>query len=155
MTQFNIVLFEPEIPPNTGNIMRLCSAASLRLHLIEPLGFTLDDKQLKRASLDYILDEPPTLHANIHQFLNTIPDSTRVFLCTTKAQTIYSDIQYQFNDTFIFGPETRGLPSTILDIYPMSQKIKIPMRKAARSLNLANAVSIIAYEALRQTGFSF
>lgn len=153
---FNVVLYQPEIPPNTGNIMRLCVNTGCKLHLIKPLGFTLDEKQLKRANLDYEMTQPPFLYDSFDEYINntnTYQDENRIFLCTTKATTLYSDIVYKPNDSFVFGPETRGLPQDLLIQYPDDQKILIPMHIQARSLNLSNAVAIIVYEAWRQQGF--
>lgn len=150
---FNIVLYQPEIPPNTGNIIRLCVNSGCTLHLIEPLGFRVDDKQLKRAGLDYINKAQILLYPSIEKFLETIPNTDRIFCCTTKASTIYSNINYKAHDTFLFGPETKGLPLQILAQYPIQQKIKIPMTKNGRSLNLATAVGIIMFEAWRQINF--
>lgn len=149
---FKIVLFEPEIPPNTGNIMRLAANTGCALHLIKPLGFTLNDKYLKRAGLDYIDRAIYFTHSNFDDFLLSCKHE-RVFLCSTKASTVYTNINFQPEDTLVFGPETRGLPTTLLDSFPNSQKIYIPMNKNGRSLNLANAVAIVVYEAWRQNGF--
>ena len=107
-SMFNIVLFTPEIPPNTGNIMRLCANSGCKLHLIEPLGFSLDDKQVKRAGLDYIPKTTINIYKSLEQYMDTVKDKTRIFCCTTKAETFYSDIQYKDNDIFLFGPETMG-----------------------------------------------
>lgn len=148
----NIVLFEPEIPPNTGSIMRLAVNSGCLLHLIKPLGFSLDDKLLRRAGLDYIPKSSYFVHENFESFLSEIKPK-RVFLCSTKAKTIYANVAYEQNDTFVFGPETRGLPTTLLNSYAEENKIYIPMQKDGRSLNLAMAVSIIIYEAWRQVGF--
>lgn len=159
---FNIVLFEPEIPPNTGNIIRLCAVTGCSLHLIKPLGFQLDDKNLKRAGLDYTLNVPIKIYNNFQDYLSQIAQnhsdqysqiSKRIYLCSTKAQTKYNQIEFKEGDAFVFGPETRGLPQEILNAYPENQKIRIPMLPNSRSLNLANSVSIIVYEALRQQNF--
>lgn len=161
---FNIVLYQPEIPPNTGNIMRLSANTGCKLHLIEPLGFSFDDKHLRRAGLDYILPYPPIFHQSFDDYckynslqlsnlkIASVAHST-IYLCSTKGSCIYADIAYKPGDSFIFGPETRGLPEAILQSFPSNQKIKIPMKAPSRSLNLANAVSIIVYEAWRQQGF--
>ncbi|QEK11842.1 tRNA (uridine(34)/cytosine(34)/5-carboxymethylaminomethyluridine(34)-2'-O)-methyltransferase TrmL [Crassaminicella thermophila] len=149
----NIVLFEPEIPPNTGNIARTCAATGSRLHLIKPLGFSIDDKHLKRAGLDYwdLLD----LHVyeNIYELFNIYKDA-KFFFATTKAKKFYTDMKYEDECFIVFGKETAGLPKEIL-MNNMDTSIKIPMveNERARSLNLANSVNIILYEALRQTGF--
>lgn len=150
---FNIVLYQPEIPPNTGNIIRLGVNTDCKIHLIEPLGFTLDDKHLKRAGLDYKEKLEVICYASFDEYVKSVQDKDRVFLCTTKATTVYSDIKYQSNDSFVFGPETRGLPEKLLKEYPNNQKIIIPMSKNGRSLNLATSVSVIVYEALRQQNF--
>lgn len=149
---FNIVLYQPEIPPNTGNIMRLCVNVGCKLHLIKPLGFDLSEKNLKRANLDYKLAVPPMLYDNFAEYQSKNMDS-RIFLCSTKATTTYSDIQFQPGDSFVFGPETRGLPLDILNLFPNEKKIIIPMQPNARSLNLANSVAVIVYEAWRQHNF--
>lgn len=144
-----IALYEPEIPPNTGNIIRLCANAGTTLHLIYPLGFDLDSKQCRRAGLDYHEWAAVKTHENYAAFLSHCGDA-RIFGCTTKATQYYTTPQYQPGDVFLFGPETRGLPATILDTLSDTQKIKIPMKPNSRSLNLSNAAAIITYEALRQ-----
>ncbi len=148
---FSIVLFEPEIPPNTGNIIRLCANTGCDLHLIEPLGFELEEKQLKRAGLDY------------HEYasLQTWPDfdrfcaahDGRLISFSTRDSRKYSDFDYQRNDAFIFGAETRGLPQWIRDQIPSENRLTIPMQPHSRSLNLANSVSVVVYEAWRQHAF--
>jgi len=149
---FNIVLYQPEIPGNTGNIIRLCANTGCTLHLIEPLGFQLTDKHLKRAGLDYNPMVPIHRYESLEQYLNTHKDS-KIYLCTTKGNTNYSNVNFAIGDTFVFGPETRGLPVEILVNYSDSQKIRIPMQQPTRSLNLANAVSVVVYEAWRQSSF--
>ncbi len=148
----NVVLFEPEIPPNTGNIIRLCANSGAHLHLIHPLGFTLDEKSLRRAGLDYRDLTEVTEHANFNEFINKAQPQ-RVFACTTKAQQHHNQPSYQDNDFLLFGPETRGLPDDILSQFKAEDKIRIPMRAASRSLNLSNACAIILFEAWRQQGF--
>ncbi|WP_455209538.1 tRNA (uridine(34)/cytosine(34)/5-carboxymethylaminomethyluridine(34)-2'-O)-methyltransferase TrmL [Kaarinaea lacus] len=149
---FRIVLVEPEIPPNTGNIIRLSANCGATLHLIKPLGFDLSDKKLRRAGLDYHDLAHVTVHESLEAFYSTVhPD--RVFACSTKGTTNFSDVQYQPGDTFIFGPETRGLPLTFLQSLPKDSVIRIPMLKGSRSLNLSNAAAIIIYEAWRQNNF--
>ncbi|MBV8803004.1 MAG: tRNA (uridine(34)/cytosine(34)/5-carboxymethylaminomethyluridine(34)-2'-O)-methyltransferase TrmL [Gammaproteobacteria bacterium] len=148
-----IVLFEPEIPPNTGNIIRLCANTGAILHLIHPLGFAPNDKQLKRAGLDYHEWARVHHHQSYEHFINDVKPS-RVFACSTHGTHQYVDVEYQANDVLLFGPETRGLPKKLLNQLPERQVIRIPMLKDSRSLNLSNAVAIIAYEALRQIGFS-
>lgn len=147
----NIVLVEPEIPPNTGNIARLCVGVGAKLHLVKPLGFVLDDKYLKRAGLDYwhLLDL--TIYEDYEDFENKNPEGQR-FLATTKASRSYSDIQYPSNCYLLFGKETKGLSDNILKRYPDSL-IRLPMKKDFRSLNLSNSVAVVTYEVLRQWGF--
>lgn len=144
-----IALYEPEIPPNTGNIIRLAVNTDCELHLIEPLGFSIDDRQLKRAGLDYHNQVQLKVHASLEDFLVTTIHQS-VYAITTKGSTLYTDVSYRLNDVLLFGPETRGLPDNILEQFPM---VTIPMLTTERSLNLANAVSIVAYEAWRQLGF--
>ena len=148
----HIVLFQPEIPPNTGNIIRLCANTGAQLHLIHPMGFTLNDKACRRAGLDYHEWARIKEYSSWQDFQknNTSP---RCFACSTKASRPYSAIQYQEGDTLIFGPETRGLPNDLLARWPDDKKIRIPMKANSRSLNLSNAVSVILYEAWRQLGF--
>ena len=149
----NIVLFEPEIPPNTGNIIRLCANTGFQLHLIEPLGFTWDDKSLRRAGLDYHEFAAIKRYKNYQAFiLNEAP--ARLFALTTKGTPAHSAVTYQAGDYLLFGPETRGLPMEILDSLPKNQKIRIPMQPDSRSMNLSNAVSVVVYEAWRQLGYS-
>ena len=148
----NIVLFEPEIPPNTGNIIRLCANAGFALHLIHPLGFRLEEKRLRRAGLDY--SELTTVREYQHwQHFDEDGPKGRRFACTTKGRTRYTAPAYTKDDVLIFGPESRGLPSEMLESLAAEQKIRIPMQTGSRSLNLANAVSIIAFEAWRQMDF--
>jgi tRNA (cytidine/uridine-2'-O-)-methyltransferase len=148
---FHIVLFEPEIPPNTGNIIRLCANTGSMLHLIHPLGFALDEKRLRRAGLDYREWASVQEHPTLEEFLKS--HDGRVFALSTKAQRNYSDVRYQESDTFIFGPESRGLPMSFLDTLPLEQKLRIPMVQNSRSLNLSNSAAIVIYEAWRQMGF--
>lgn len=147
----HIVLYQPEIPQNTGNIARLCAATQVELHLIEPLGFFWDDQRLKRAGLDYWELVNIKRHLNFETYRGQYPEQ-RLFYATTKGQRLYSEVNYQINDSIVFGPETRGLPRKILNLDP-ERNIKIPMFQEARSLNLANSVGIILYEALRQQNF--
>jgi len=146
---FDIALFEPEIPPNTGNIMRLCANTGARLHLIEPLGFDLDDRQLRRAGLDYREYARVTTHKSIEEMTRVL-NPGRVLAVTTKGGVTVSDVKYEDDDLILFGPETRGLPGKILDNLPPEQKIRIPMLANSRSLNLSNAVAVVVYEAWRQ-----
>lgn len=149
--RLNIVLVEPEIPPNTGNVARLCAATGATLHLVKPLGFSIDDKQLKRAGLDYwhLLDI--IIYENFEDFESKNPAGQR-YLATTKGGRAYTDIQYQAGGYLLFGKETKGLAPYIIDRYP-DTALRLPMREEARSLNLSNSVAVIVYEALRQWGF--
>ena len=149
----NIVLFEPEIPPNTGNIIRLCANTGFALHLIEPLGFTWDDKRLRRAGLDYHEFAAVKRH---HDYAAFLADEApgRLFALTTKGTPAHSAVTYQAGDYLLFGPETRGLPALILDKLPAEQKIRIPMQPGSRSMNLSNAVSVVVYEAWRQLAYA-
>ena len=148
----NIVLFEPEIPPNTGNIMRLAANTGFQLHLIEPLGFELEDKLLRRAGLDYRQWADIKSYENYQQFLNSC-EFNNLYAFTTRAQRIYSEVAFSPDDALLFGPETRGLPAEILDSLEGDNKLRIPMVSTSRSLNLSNTVSIVVYEAWRQQGF--
>lgn len=145
-----IALYQPEIPPNTGNIMRLCANTGTILHLIHPLGFVLDDKRMRRAGLDY-QDQAMVHHYPDDAAFFEQHGHQRIFCCSTKATQLYSDVTYQAGDILLFGPETRGLPAHLLTQYPA---IRIPMLPASRSLNLSNAAAIILYEAWRQLDFS-
>ena len=147
----NIVLVEPEIPNNTGNISRTCAVTGSSLHLVRPLGFSTDDKHLKRAGLDYWQYLDLHYYDSFDEVLQTYPNG-RFFFATTKAKRFYTDISVQKDDFLVFGKETAGLPKAILEAYP-EQIIRIPMGKDIRSLNLANSVAIILYEALRQQGW--
>ena len=149
---FSIALFEPEIPPNTGNIIRLCANTGTQLHLIEPLGFSLDDKQLIRAGLDYHEYASIKTYANFDAFL-VQHKNHRIFAVTTKGSTPYQSGHYEKGDIFLFGPETRGLPESIRSQFDHDKKIRIPMAENSRSLNLSNAAAILLYEAWRQNGF--
>ncbi|MCG6969713.1 MAG: tRNA (uridine(34)/cytosine(34)/5-carboxymethylaminomethyluridine(34)-2'-O)-methyltransferase TrmL [Gammaproteobacteria bacterium] len=149
---FHIVLFEPEIPPNTGNIIRLCANCGAQLHLIEPLGFELSDRQVKRAGLDYHQLANVQQHASLAACWQVIQPK-RVYGCSTKGRKSYTEVEYQSGDVFLFGPETRGLPQGVLDTLGQEHVIRIPMLAGSRSLNLSNAVAIIVYEAWRQLGF--
>ena len=148
---FHIVLVEPEIPGNTGNISRLCAATGCHLHLVRPLGFTIDDKTLKRAGLDYWHLLTVSYHDNFAELQQLYP-SGRFFCHTTKTDKFYSDVAFQPGDFLVFGKETAGLPATILNQYP-NRCVRLPMIDGARSLNLSNAVAVSVYEALRQTGY--
>ncbi|ORT51953.1 RNA methyltransferase [Vibrio sp. qd031] len=153
---FDIALYEPEIAPNTGNIIRLCANCGANLHLIEPLGFDLEEKKVRRAGLDYHDLARVTRHKDFDAFMAYLEQRDqpyRLFACTTKTTGHHVDAQYQSGDVLLFGPETRGLPSEVIESLPMEQRIRIPMMPDARSLNLSNAVAIIAFEAWRQMGF--
>jgi len=149
---FHVALYQPEIPPNTGNIIRLCANMGAHLHLIHPLGFTPDDKKLQRAGLDYH-EWARVKHYKDYQHFLDCAQPKRLFACSTHGKKCYSQLTYQPDDVFLFGPETRGLPSSLLNNMPKDQVIRIPMLSHSRSLNLSNAVAIIVYEAWRQRGF--
>lgn len=149
----NVVLYEPEIPPNTGNIIRLCANTGARLHLLKPLGFAWDDKRLKRAGLDYHDLAHVTLYEDLADFMAQVQPS-RLFAFTTKAKRAYTEAHYAAGDALMFGPETRGLPDAVLDSFDDAHKLRIPMQAASRSLNVANAVSVALFEAWRQLDFS-
>ena len=148
-----IVLYEPEIPPNTGNIIRLCANTGFRLHLIEPLGFEMDDKRLRRAGLDYREWQAVSIHQNWRAFLDSTQPS-RVFAVSTKGRTLYSSARYRTGDALVFGPETRGLPGAFLDGIGSDHTLRIPMQPQSRSLNLSNAAAVVVYEAWRQLDFA-
>ena len=149
---FDIILYQPEIPPNTGNIIRLSANTGCRLHLVQPLGFSLDDKQLKRAGLDYHEYAAVKIHENWEECLKRF-SGHRMFALTTKGSTKYNEIAFQRDDVFVFGPETRGLPAEILAQFDAGRRIRLPMLPTSRSLNLSNSVAVVVYEAWRQTGF--
>jgi tRNA (cytidine/uridine-2'-O-)-methyltransferase len=149
---FHLVLFEPEIPPNTGNVIRLCANVGATLHLIKPLGFRLDDKSLQRSGLDYHDLADVRVHSNLDECLGTLAES-RVFAVETGGQHCYSDIAYREGDAFLFGPETRGLPAAVQSRIGRERCLFIPMQAASRSINLSNAVALVTFEAWRQMGF--
>lgn len=149
---FELILYEPEIPPNTGNIIRVCANTGTVLHLIHPLGFNLDDKSLRRAGLDYHEFAELQEHNNLASCLSGLK-GRRVFAVSTRGAANYAEIEYRVGDVFLFGPETRGLPQTVIEARPESQRIRIPMRPENRSLNLSNAATVVLYEAWRQQGF--
>lgn len=151
---FDVVLFEPEIPPNTGNIIRLCANTGAGLHLIHPLGFRLDDRQLRRAGLDYDEYARVREYQSLDDYLN-LAKPARLFAASTRGTTGYADISFTRGDAFLFGPESRGLPRPVLDGLAPERILRIPMQDSSRSLNLSNAVAVIVYEALRQNGFEF
>ena len=149
---FHIVLFEPEIPPNTGNIIRLCANTGAALHLIEPLGFKLEDKQLKRAGLDYHEYASLKIHKNWVDFKQSM-QGKRMFAITTKGSQHYASVKFQADDVFVFGPETRGLPEEIRNEFTSEHRLRLPMLPDSRSLNLSNSTAVLLYEAWRQIGF--
>ncbi len=150
---FNIILYEPEIPPNTGNIMRLCANTGAQLHLVEPLGFELDDKRMRRAGLDY----REWVSVKRYQDWNSCRDALRdqrVFALSTRASRSYADPKFEAGDCFLFGPETRDLPTAVMDSLGPEQCLRIPMLPDSRSLNLSNSVAVLLFEAWRQSDFS-
>ena len=149
---FHIVLFEPEIPPNTGNIIRLCANTGAALHLVKPLGFSLEDKQLKRAGLDYHEYSTLQVHEN-WQACKAALASRRMFAITTKGSRNYANTQFKDEDVFVFGPETRGLPEDIRNEFLTEHRLRLPMLPDSRSLNLSNSAAVLLYEAWRQVGF--
>ncbi len=148
----DVVLYQPEIPPNTGNIMRLCVNTGARLHLVAPLGFELDDAKLRRAGLDYGDWSDVTVHDDLQGAIVSL-GTPRVLAFTTKGNQTISDFEFRPGDALLFGPETRGLPVAVLDSIPSEYRLRIPMRPNSRSLNLSNAVSVAVYEAWRQFGY--
>jgi tRNA (cytidine/uridine-2'-O-)-methyltransferase len=150
---FSLILYEPEIPPNTGNIIRLCANTGVDLHLVEPLGFELDEPRLRRAGLDYREFASVKTHASLGDALAGIGE-TRVFALSTRGGTRYDKPRYRAGDAFLMGPETRGLPQAVLDALPPKQRLRLPMRAGNRSLNLSNAAAVVVYEAWRQLGFA-
>src|SRR5690349_7374793 len=149
---FHIILHQPEIPPNTGNIIRLCANTGMQLHLVKPLGFPLEDKQLLRAGLDYHEFAQIKVHENWADCGQSLQDH-RIFAITTKGKPRYDKVMYTTGDAFLFGAESCGLPAQIRETFPEPHRIRVPMVATSRSLNLSNTVAIIAYEAWRQTGF--
>lgn len=149
---FDLVLYQPEIPPNTGNIIRLCANTGTRLHLVEPLGFSLNDRDLKRAGLDYHEYAELVVHRDWETCVAALAER-RLFALTTRATTRYCDVKFAPSDVLILGPETRGLPQSMLDALPAESRLRIPMRPDNRSLNLSNAAAVVLYEAWRQLDF--
>lgn len=149
---FDVVLYQPEIPPNTGNIIRLCANTGSKLHLVKPLGFSLDDKQLQRAGLDYHEYATIEVHENWEACLERLK-GRRIFALTTKGSMRYSEEKFEAGDVFVFGPETRGLPAEVLAQFEPDRRIRLPMRPDNRSLNLSNSVAVVVFEAWRQNGF--
>ncbi len=150
---FDIVLYQPEIPPNTGNVIRLSANTGCRLHLVKPLGFELSDKQMRRAGLDYHEYAEMQVRETWDE-LKAALAGRRLFAFTTKAVADFSQSRFQPGDVFVFGPETRGLPPEVLDEFPPERQLRLPMRPGQRSLNLSNAVAVAVYEAWRQNGFT-
>jgi tRNA (cytidine/uridine-2'-O-)-methyltransferase len=148
----DIVLYQPEIPPNTGNIVRLCANTGFALHLIEPLGFDWDDKKVRRAGLDYHEFANVQRYPNLDTYIQ-VRQPKRIFACTTKGKAFFAEAKYQAGDALLFGPETRGLPDEIIESLPPEQRVRIPMLAQSRSMNLSNAVSVFVYEAWRQLEF--
>lgn len=152
---FHVVLVNPEIPPNTGNIIRLCANTGAQLHLIEPLGFPLDDTKMRRAGLDYHDYATMKVHPGWDAFIaQEQPDPSRMFALTTHGSTAFAGIAFRPGDVFVFGSETRGLDPALRESFPASQRIRLPMRPDNRSLNLSNSVAVVVYEAWRQNGFA-
>ena len=149
---FDIVLYQPEIPPNTGNVIRLCANTGCRLHLIEPLGFRMDDHRLKRAGLDYHEYARVQLHPGWDAFLATVASSRR-FAFSAKAGNRYDQVRFQAGDVLVFGPETSGLPEAVRASFDPQRQLRLPMVPASRSLNLSNSVAVVVYEGWRQNGF--
>ena len=151
---FNIVLVEPEIPPNTGNVIRLAANTGCALHLIEPLGFSMEDRLLKRAGLDYHEHAPVRRHDSWPAFLDRMqPPAARLFAFTTRGARPLAEVAWQAGDWLVFGSETAGLPGSVLDGIPPDRRVRLPMRPGQRSLNLSNAVAVAVFEAWRQCGY--
>ena len=148
----HVVLYQPEIPPNTGNIIRLCANTGFQLHLVEPLGFDFDDKKLRRAGLDYHEFASVGRYPDLESCLNALQPG-KVWALTTKGNQNYSEVSFSAGDVLLFGPETRGLPSEVRDALPAEQRLRLPMKGDSRSLNLSNTVAVMVYEAWRQMGF--
>jgi tRNA (cytidine/uridine-2'-O-)-methyltransferase len=152
---FNIVLVEPEIPPNTGNIIRLAANTGCALHLVEPLGFSMEDRQMRRAGLDYHEYAQVRRHADWDAFLEAMqPEPSRLFALTTHGTRLVHDVTFRSGDWLVFGSETRGLAPALRESFAPEQRLKLPMRAGQRSLNLSNAVAVTVFEAWRQTGFA-
>ncbi len=149
---FDVILYQPEIPPNTGNVIRLCANTGARLHLVAPLGFDLDDRQLRRAGLDYHEYATLQVHESLAAAIGTIAPP-RLFALSTRGRARYDAPAYAPGDAFLFGPETRGLPEGVLEALPPPQRLRLPMRPDNRSLNLSNTVAVVVFEAWRQVGF--
>ena len=150
---FDVILYQPEIPPNTGNVIRLCANTGARLHLIEPVGFSLDDRQLRRADLDYHEYATLKVHDSLEAALASLAPP-RLFALSTRNSTRHDQVRFEAGDAFLFGPETRGLPDDVLTGIPADRRLRLPMRPDNRSLNLSNAVAVVVFEAWRQHGFA-
>jgi len=150
---FSLILYEPEIPPNTGNIIRLCANTGVKLHLVEPLGFELDEPRLKRAGLDYREFASVETHASLGECLSAL-GAPRVFALSTRGVARHDTPKYRQDDAFLFGPETRGLPQDVLESVPRERRLRLPMKEDSRSLNLSNAAAVVIYEAWRQLDFA-
>lgn len=151
---FHVVLVEPEIPPNTGNVIRLCANTGATLHLVEPLGFPLDDARMRRAGLDYHEFAAMRVHRDWPSLLQTErPDPARMFALTTRGSASFAAATFRAGDWFVFGSETRGLPDAVLDAFDGARRVRLPMRPGQRSLNLSNTVAVVVFEAWRQAGF--
>lgn len=152
---FHIVLVEPEIPPNTGNVIRLCANTGCTVHLVEPLGFSLDDRQLRRAGLDYHEYAPLQTHANWDAMIEALqPRPERMFAFTTRGSRLIGSVRFEPGDCFVFGAETRGLPEAVRERFAPEQRLRLPMREGQRSLNLSNSVAVTVFEAWRQQGYA-
>ena len=155
--EFDVLLYQPEIPPNTGNVIRLCANTGAQLHLVRPLGFDIDDRQLRRAGLDYHEFAPMQVHDDLEAALDAIAKTEdaapRVFALSTRGSTRFDQVAYRDGDAFLFGSETAGLPQAVLDAIPQAQRLRLPMRPDNRSLNLSNTVAVMVFEAWRQLGF--
>jgi tRNA (cytidine/uridine-2'-O-)-methyltransferase len=149
---FHVILYQPEIPPNTGNVIRMCANTGARLHLIAPLGFDIDEKAVRRAGMDYAELADVQVWQSLDQCLEAI-GKPRWFAVSTRGTARYDSVQFADNDAFVFGPETRGLPQDVLEQCPTERRLRIPMRPGNRSLNLSNAAAVVVYEAWRQQGF--
>ena len=151
---FHVVLVQPEIPPNTGNVIRLCANTGAQLHLVEPLGFPLDDARMRRAGLDYHEYAQMKVHRDWNAFVaSEHPDASRMFALTTHGSTPFATVAFRPGDVFVFGSETKGLDPALRESFPSSQRIRLPMRPGNRSLNLSNTVAVVVFEAWRQNGF--
>jgi tRNA (cytidine/uridine-2'-O-)-methyltransferase len=150
---FHVILYQPEIPPNTGNVIRMCANTGARLHLIGPLGFDIDEKAVRRAGMDYAELADVQVWQSLGQCMEAL-GTPRWFAVSTRGVTRYDSVQFADGDAFVFGPETRGLPQAVLEECPPAQRLRIPMRPGNRSLNLSNAAAVVVYEAWRQVGFS-